>query len=82
MRNYATVSMDSGHWGASLADGRWAYNSLVVKFEFGLVNEADGIYGRQLILVAADDGYEPARTGTPCGNCATRTMFSICMANG
>jgi branched-chain amino acid transport system substrate-binding protein len=29
---------------------------------FGLVNEAAGIYGRQLTLVAADDGYEPART--------------------
>jgi branched-chain amino acid transport system substrate-binding protein len=29
---------------------------------FGLVNEASGIYGRQLTLVAADDGYEPART--------------------
>jgi branched-chain amino acid transport system substrate-binding protein len=29
---------------------------------FGLVNEAGGIYGRQLTLVAADDGYEPART--------------------
>ena len=33
MRNYATVSMDSGHWGASLADGRWAYNNLVGKFD-------------------------------------------------
>jgi len=29
---------------------------------FGLVNEAAGIYSRQLTLVAADDGYEPART--------------------
>jgi len=27
MRNYATVSMDSGHWGATLADGRWAYTT-------------------------------------------------------
>jgi feruloyl esterase len=35
MRNYATVSMDSGHWGASLADGRWAYNNLVAKFDWG-----------------------------------------------
>jgi poly(3-hydroxybutyrate) depolymerase len=35
MRNYATVSMDSGHWGASLADGRWAYNNLVGKFDWG-----------------------------------------------
>ena len=29
---------------------------------FGPVNEAGGIYGRQLTLVTADDGYEPART--------------------
>lgn len=35
MRNYAAVSMDSGHWGASLADGRWAYNNLVAKFDWG-----------------------------------------------
>ena len=35
MRNYATVSMDSGHWGATLADGRWAYNNLVAKFDWG-----------------------------------------------
>src|SRR6516165_8406206 len=33
-----------------------------VEAAFGLVNEAGGIYGRQLTLVAADDGYEPART--------------------
>jgi feruloyl esterase len=35
MRNYATVSMDSGHWGASIADGRWAYNNSVAKFDWG-----------------------------------------------
>jgi branched-chain amino acid transport system substrate-binding protein len=33
-----------------------------IEAAFGLVNEAGGIYGRQLTLVAADDGYEPART--------------------
>ena len=33
-----------------------------VEVAFGLANEAGGIYGRQLTLVAADDGYEPART--------------------
>jgi branched-chain amino acid transport system substrate-binding protein len=33
-----------------------------IEAAFGLVNEADGVYGRQLTLVAADDGYEPART--------------------
>src|SRR5215469_7652583 len=33
-----------------------------IEAAFGVVNDADGIYGRQLTLVAADDGYEPART--------------------
>src|SRR6516165_7849876 len=33
-----------------------------IEAAFGLVNEADGIFGRQLTLVAADDGYEPGRT--------------------
>jgi branched-chain amino acid transport system substrate-binding protein len=33
-----------------------------IEAAFGLVKEAGGIYGRQLTLVAADDGYEPART--------------------
>jgi branched-chain amino acid transport system substrate-binding protein len=33
-----------------------------IEAAFGLVNEAGGIYGRELTLVAADDGYEPART--------------------
>jgi branched-chain amino acid transport system substrate-binding protein len=30
---------------------------------FNLVNDAGGVNGRMLRLVAADDGYEPARTG-------------------
>ncbi|MGA2128345.1 MAG: ABC transporter substrate-binding protein [Xanthobacteraceae bacterium] len=29
---------------------------------FNLTNDSGGVYGRQLKLVAADDGYEPART--------------------
>ena len=33
-----------------------------IETAFGLANEAGGIYGRQLTLMAADDGYEPART--------------------
>jgi branched-chain amino acid transport system substrate-binding protein len=33
-----------------------------IEAAFRLVNEVGGIYGRQLTLVAADDGYEPART--------------------
>jgi ABC-type branched-subunit amino acid transport system substrate-binding protein len=33
-----------------------------IEAAFGLVNEAGGIYGWQLTLVGADDGYEPART--------------------
>jgi len=35
---------------------------LGVETAFNLVNESGGIYGRQLKLVAADDGYEPTRT--------------------
>jgi branched-chain amino acid transport system substrate-binding protein len=33
-----------------------------IEAAFALANEAGGIYGRQLTLVAADDGYEPVRT--------------------
>jgi branched-chain amino acid transport system substrate-binding protein len=33
-----------------------------IEAAFGLVNEAGGVYGRQLTLSGADDGYEPART--------------------
>lgn len=34
-RNYAAVTMDSGHWGASGLDGRWAYNNRVAENDFG-----------------------------------------------
>jgi branched-chain amino acid transport system substrate-binding protein len=33
-----------------------------IEAAFELVNEAGGVYGRQLTLLGADDGYEPART--------------------
>jgi branched-chain amino acid transport system substrate-binding protein len=33
-----------------------------IEAAFDLVNEGDGVYGRQLTLLGADDGYEPART--------------------
>jgi branched-chain amino acid transport system substrate-binding protein len=35
---------------------------LGIEAAFDLTNEGGGAYGRQLTLVAADDGYEPART--------------------
>ena len=35
---------------------------LGIKPAFNLINESGGIHGRQLRLVAADDGYEPTRT--------------------
>ena len=35
---------------------------LGVEIAFSSINEAGGIHGRNLRLVAADDGYEPART--------------------
>jgi branched-chain amino acid transport system substrate-binding protein len=36
---------------------------LGIEAAFNVVNANGGVYGRQLRLVAADDGYEPARTG-------------------
>jgi ABC-type branched-subunit amino acid transport system substrate-binding protein len=33
-----------------------------IETAFNLANDAGGVHGRQLRLVAADDGYEPART--------------------
>jgi branched-chain amino acid transport system substrate-binding protein len=35
---------------------------LGIEAAFDLTNEGGGVFGRQLTLVAADDGYEPART--------------------
>jgi branched-chain amino acid transport system substrate-binding protein len=35
---------------------------LGIETAFNLINESGGIHGRQLRLVAADDGYEPTRT--------------------
>jgi ABC-type branched-subunit amino acid transport system substrate-binding protein len=35
---------------------------LGIQTAFNLINDAGGIHGRQLRLVAADDGYEPTRT--------------------
>jgi feruloyl esterase len=34
-RHYAAATMDSGHWGASDGDGRWAYNNRVAENDFG-----------------------------------------------
>jgi ABC-type branched-subunit amino acid transport system substrate-binding protein len=36
---------------------------LGIETAFNIVNDAGGIHGRQVKLVAADDGYEPNRTG-------------------
>jgi hypothetical protein len=33
-RGYAVAAMDSGHWGASVVDGRWAYDNLVAKADW------------------------------------------------
>src|SRR5262245_62513155 len=35
---------------------------LGIETAFNLINESGGVHGRQLRLVAADDGYEPTRT--------------------
>jgi hypothetical protein len=34
-RNYATSTMDSGHWGLSVLDGRWAYNNRLAEIDWG-----------------------------------------------
>ncbi|MFL5338198.1 MAG: tannase/feruloyl esterase family alpha/beta hydrolase, partial [Geminicoccaceae bacterium] len=34
-RNYAVVAMDSGHWGTSAVDGRWAMNNPVAQLDWG-----------------------------------------------
>jgi Tannase and feruloyl esterase len=34
-RNYAVVAMDSGHWGTSAVDGRWAMNNPVAQMDWG-----------------------------------------------
>src|SRR5205085_5533522 len=35
---------------------------LGVETAFNVINDAGGVHGRQIKLVAVDDGYEPART--------------------
>jgi Tannase and feruloyl esterase len=34
-RNYAVSTMDAGHWGSSVVDGRWAMNNLVGQMDWG-----------------------------------------------
>jgi len=34
-RGYASVAMDSGHWGASSADGRWAHHNRLAEIDWG-----------------------------------------------
>lgn len=37
-RRYATITSDSGHWGASVADGRWAFMNPVAKADWAFRN--------------------------------------------
>ena len=34
-RNYAVSTMDAGHWGLSVLDGRWAYNNRIAEIDWG-----------------------------------------------
>jgi pimeloyl-ACP methyl ester carboxylesterase len=34
-RNYAVATSDAGHWGASVLDGRWAYNNRIAEVDWG-----------------------------------------------
>jgi pimeloyl-ACP methyl ester carboxylesterase len=33
-RNYAVATMDGGHWGVSVTDGRWAYNNRLAEIDW------------------------------------------------
>ena len=58
--NEIRFGMSSPFSGAAKESGR---NLMIgVETAFGQANDAGGIFGRQLKLVTADDGYEPART--------------------
>jgi feruloyl esterase len=35
-RNYAVSTMDSGHWGTSVLDGRWAWHNRLAEIDWGL----------------------------------------------
>ena len=63
--NEIRFGMSSAFSGAAKESG---HNLMVgVETAFDQVNEAGGISGRQLKLVAEDDGYEPARTTEAMG---------------
>jgi feruloyl esterase len=34
-RNYAVSTMDSGHWGVAVTDGRWAYHNRLAEWDWG-----------------------------------------------
>ncbi len=34
-RNYAVSTMDSGHWGTAVTDGRWAFNNRIAEVDWG-----------------------------------------------
>ena len=50
-RNYAVAAMDSGHWGASVVDGRWALDNPVAKADWAwrAVTETARV-GKALVL--------------------------------
>ena len=58
-RGYAASTMDTGHWGASLFDGRWAHNNRQAEIDFGYraVHETARV---TKALIEAFYGQEPA----------------------
>jgi branched-chain amino acid transport system substrate-binding protein len=51
---------------------------LGIESAFSLANENGGVFGRQLSLISADDGYEPARTGEAMKElCEKNEVFGV-----
>ncbi len=50
---------------------------LGIEAAFNAINAKGGVYGRQLRLVAADDGYEPARTAAAMAQLYVKIKSSV-----
>src|SRR3954453_17571862 len=55
-RSYAVSTMDSGHWGTSVLDGRWAMNNPVAQMDWGQRADRPPMSGPGLMLVQGWSG--------------------------
>jgi feruloyl esterase len=51
-RGYAAATMDSGHWGAHRADGRWAWNNRLAENDWGWRGVAETARVSKVLLAA------------------------------